>query len=154
MATSRSRRVSRAFHTSPMPPAPRAERISYGPTRVPDARTIEVVRIIDGEPRYDDGLLEGFSMILPTGARDLVRIVLGVLLILLLISSSLSILSPFLPALIWATMIVVATWPLLRQLQRALGGRRSLAAAAMTALLFVIVIAPLAVAISVVVQQA
>ena len=93
-------------------------------------------------------------MSLPSGSRDLVRIVPGVLLILLLISSSLSILSPFLPALIWATMIVVATWPLLLQLQRALGGRRGLAAAAMTALLFVIVIAPLAGAISVAVQQA
>jgi len=93
-------------------------------------------------------------MNLPPGSRDLVRIVLGVLLILVLISGALSILKPFLPALIWATMIVVATWPLLLRLQRALGGRRSLAAAAMTALLLVIVIAPLAVAISAVVQQA
>jgi predicted PurR-regulated permease PerM len=93
-------------------------------------------------------------MNLPPGSRDLVRIVLGVLLILVLISGALSILSPFLPALIWATTIVVATWPLLLQLRRALGGRRSLAAAAMTALLFVIVIAPLAVAISTIVQQA
>ena len=93
-------------------------------------------------------------MNLPTGSRDLIRIVLGVLLILLLIGGALSILTPFLPALIWATMIVVATWPLLLRVQRALGGRRSLAAAAMTALLFVIVIAPLAVALSAVVQQA
>jgi predicted PurR-regulated permease PerM len=93
-------------------------------------------------------------MNLPSASRDLVRIVLGVLLILVLISGALAILSPFLPALIWATMIVVATWPLLLQLRRALGGRRSLAAAAMTALLFVIVIAPLALAISTVVQQA
>jgi predicted PurR-regulated permease PerM len=51
-------------------------------------------------------------------------------------------------------MIVVATWPLMLQLQRALGGRRGLAAAAMTALWFVIVIAPIAVALSAVVQQA
>ena len=40
MATSRLRRVSRAFHTSPMPPAPRADRISYGPSRVPGARAM------------------------------------------------------------------------------------------------------------------
>jgi predicted PurR-regulated permease PerM len=93
-------------------------------------------------------------MNLPPGSRDLVRIVLGVLLILVLISGALSILSPFLPALIWATMIVVATWPLLLLVQRALGGRRGPAVAAMTALLFVIVIAPLAVATSTVVQQA
>ena len=93
-------------------------------------------------------------MNLPSGSRDLMRVVLNVLLILLLIGGALSILSPFLPALIWATMIVVATWPLLLRLQRALGGRRSLAAAAMTVLLLAIVIAPLAVAISTVVQQA
>ena len=47
-------------------------------------------------------------MNLPPGSRDLVRIVLGVLLILVLISGALSILSPFLPALIWATTIVVS----------------------------------------------
>src|SRR4029079_11463700 len=45
----RLRRVSRAFQTSPMPPAPRAETISYGPSRVPGARAMELVRIIDGE---------------------------------------------------------------------------------------------------------
>jgi predicted PurR-regulated permease PerM len=93
-------------------------------------------------------------MNLPPGSRDLVRIVLGVFLIVLLIGGALWILRPFLPALIWATMIVVATWPLLLRLQRALGGRRTLAAAAMTALLFLIVVAPLAVAISTAVQQA
>ena len=93
-------------------------------------------------------------MNLPSGSRDLVRIVLGVLLIVLLIGAPLWILGPFLPALIWATMIVVATWPLMLRLERALGGRRSLAAAAMTALLFVIVVAPMAVAVSTIVQQA
>ena len=35
MATWRSRRVSRARYTSPMPPAPSAESIWYGPMRVP-----------------------------------------------------------------------------------------------------------------------
>jgi hypothetical protein len=33
MATVRSSRVSRARYTSPIPPVPRAESISYGPTR-------------------------------------------------------------------------------------------------------------------------
>ena len=37
-ATSRLSFVSRARYTSPMPPAPRAERISYGPRRVPTGR--------------------------------------------------------------------------------------------------------------------
>src|SRR5271163_1324935 len=42
MATTRSRRVSRALHTSPMPPAPIGFRISYGPRRDPDARGIDL----------------------------------------------------------------------------------------------------------------
>src|SRR5664280_603994 len=39
-ATARSRRASFARYTSPIPPAPRGERISYGPSRVPEARLI------------------------------------------------------------------------------------------------------------------
>jgi hypothetical protein len=35
MATSRPTPVSRARETSPIPPAPMAERISYGPKRTP-----------------------------------------------------------------------------------------------------------------------
>src|SRR6266540_5436367 len=40
MATMRSRRVSRALYTSPMPPAPMGARISYGPRRAPADRDI------------------------------------------------------------------------------------------------------------------
>ena len=36
-ASARSGRGSRALYTSPMPPAPRAETISYGPSRTPGA---------------------------------------------------------------------------------------------------------------------
>src|SRR5580704_17601049 len=42
MATIRSRRVSRALYTSPMPPAPIGFRISYGPRRDPEARGIDL----------------------------------------------------------------------------------------------------------------
>jgi hypothetical protein len=40
MATKRFSRVSRARYTSPMPPAPRAVTISYGPSLVPADRSI------------------------------------------------------------------------------------------------------------------
>src|SRR5437660_915800 len=40
IATSRSSRVSRAFHTSPMPPSPIAETISYGPSFAPGFSSI------------------------------------------------------------------------------------------------------------------
>ena len=41
--------VSRAFHTSPIPPAPMAEWISYGPRRTPAARVMTGYGI-NGEP--------------------------------------------------------------------------------------------------------
>src|SRR5580704_4817457 len=40
MATMRSRRVSQARYTSPMPPAPSGDWISYGPSLVPEARAM------------------------------------------------------------------------------------------------------------------
>jgi predicted PurR-regulated permease PerM len=80
--------------------------------------------------------------------RDLTRVVLGVLTILLLIVSSLWILRPFLLALIWATTIVVATWPLMLKIERRLGGRRGIAVAIMVGIMLLAFILPLAAAVS------
>ena len=78
---------------------------------------------------------------------DLARITLSVLFIGGMIVGSFWVLRPFLPALIWATTIVVATWPLMRRVERICGGRRSLAVTAMSLLLLAVLIVPLAVAI-------
>jgi len=51
---------------------------------------------------------------------DIVRITLAVLFIGILIAASFWILTPFLTALVWATMIVVTTWPLMLGVQRRL----------------------------------
>jgi predicted PurR-regulated permease PerM len=90
----------------------------------------------------------------PPGPRDLPRIVLGVLFILLIGGASLYILRPFLPAIIWATMIVVATWPLLTMAQARLGGSRTLATIVMMVALLLIVIAPMVALTSAIVSQA
>ena len=58
------------------------------------------------------------------------------------------ILRPFLPALIWATMVVVATWPLLLQVQRRFGNRRWPAVIVMTFLVLLVLVVPLSVAIA------
>ena len=84
---------------------------------------------------------------------DITRILLAVLSIGGLIAATLWVLRPFLPAVIWATMIVVATWPAMCAAQRRLWGRRSLAVAVMTVAMLVIVIVPIAAAIVVVVQH-
>lgn len=78
---------------------------------------------------------------------ELARTTLSVLFIGGLIAGSVWIVSPFLPAFIWATMIVVATWPIMRRLERAFGGRRAPAAAVMTLGLLAVLIMPLGVAL-------
>lgn len=57
-----------------------------------------------------------------TLTQDSTRTVFAVLFIGGLIARSLWILQPFLPAVIWATMIVVAAWPALLRLQGWLWG--------------------------------
>lgn len=87
-------------------------------------------------------------------ARDLARTTLAVLAIGGLMVASLWILKPFLPALIWATMIVVATWPVLVRLQKRLWGRRWLAVSVLTLALLLVFVLPFSLAIAAVVANA
>jgi predicted PurR-regulated permease PerM len=73
---------------------------------------------------------------------ELTRDTLAVVFLFALIAASVWILLPFLTAVVWATMIVVATWPLLLMLQRWLLGRRWLAVTVMTLLLLAIFLLP------------
>lgn len=86
--------------------------------------------------------------------RDLTRIVFGVLLIGALFAGVFWVLKPFLLALVWASMIVVASWPALRRLERALGGRRWLATTIIVTLMLLLLVVPLVVAVTAVVEQA
>ncbi|MDE2251202.1 MAG: AI-2E family transporter [Gammaproteobacteria bacterium] len=61
-----------------------------------------------------------------------------------LLWGTLAVLRPFLPAILWAAIIVVATWPIMLRVERVLGGRRSLAVAVMSGGLFAAVVAPVA----------
>ena len=85
---------------------------------------------------------------------DLVRNMLAVLFIAGMIVGSLWILQPFLPALIWATLLVVSTWPLMLIVQRRLWGKRGLAVIVMTLGLVLVVIVPLALAVATIVENA
>ena len=76
-------------------------------------------------------------------ASDLPRTLLQVLCIGGLIAGGFWVLSPFLGALAWATMMVVATWPVLLRVQGVLWGRRGLAVAVMTIALLLVLIVPL-----------
>jgi len=85
---------------------------------------------------------------------DIARTTLQLLALGVLIASSFWIVRPFLLAATWATMIAVATWPLLLQLQAWLGGRRSLATASMTIALLLILVVPLYLGIDSIVENA
>jgi len=80
--------------------------------------------------------------------RDLVRTTLGVLFIGGLILACFWILRPFIAATIWATMLVVATWPVLLWFEARLWGRRSLAVLVMTLLMLLLFVVPLMLAIN------
>src|SRR5262245_57276176 len=85
---------------------------------------------------------------------DLPRATIGVLFIVTLIALSIWILSPFLGAIIWASMIVIATWPLMQWLQRGLRGSRALATAVMTIGLLLVLVLPLSFIIGAVASNA
>ncbi|HYD06300.1 MAG TPA: AI-2E family transporter YdiK, partial [Reyranella sp.] len=86
-------------------------------------------------------------------SRELTRTTLAVLCIGGLIAASFLVVQPFLPAVIWATTLVIATWPLLLKVQAGLGGRRGLAVTAMTLALALLVLVPLTIAIGAVVSR-
>ena len=86
--------------------------------------------------------------------QDLTRTTLAIICILLLIVGTLWILRPFLGAAVWAAMLVVASWPLLKSLEARLGGRRGLAVTVMTLGMLLLLVVPLGLAIDTIAEHA
>lgn len=85
--------------------------------------------------------------------QDLTRATLAILFIGLLAFGSFWIMRPFLPALLWSTLIVVATWPLMIRFENLLWGSRRLAVIVMTTLLLLVLIVPLALAVKTIAEN-
>ncbi len=90
----------------------------------------------------------------PDPPRDLARTTFQLLAIGVLILATFWIVRPFVVAGTWATMIAIATWPLLLGLQGWLGGRRWLAVVAMTLVLLLVLLVPFYFGATAVVQNA
>lgn len=90
----------------------------------------------------------------PAPSHDLARTTLQLLTIGALILSTVWIVRPFLVAATWATTIAIATWPVLRRTEATLGGRRSLAVAAMTVALLLVVLVPVYLGVTAIVDGA
>lgn len=87
-------------------------------------------------------------------SRDLVLTILAALLIGSLIITCFWIMRPFLPALIWAAMVVVASWPIFMRVQQLLWGKRIFAVAIMTLAFLMLFVVPLWLAVTTVVESA
>ena len=85
---------------------------------------------------------------------DLTRITLQIIWIGILIAASFWIMRPLLPSLIWAAMIVAATWPFMLKVESWLWGKRGLAVAVMTIIMLLLLIVPFSFAITVIIENA
>jgi predicted PurR-regulated permease PerM len=85
--------------------------------------------------------------------RDLFHSILSVTIIGLLVATSFLILKPFLPALIWATMVAVATWPMMLAVQARLWRKRWLAVVVMTVGMLLVFVVPFSLAIGTLVSN-
>ena len=85
--------------------------------------------------------------------RDLIQSTLAIVLIGALLAACFWILRPFLPALIWAAMIVIATWPLLLIIQKKVHGRRP-AVMIMIGLLVLVFVIPFTLAVGTIAENA
>ncbi len=92
----------------------------------------------------------------PAGSARLAlaQTTLGVLALAALIVSALWVLRPFVGPAIWAAMVVIATWPLMRRVQALAGGRRWAATTLMSLGLLLLFVVPLVVAIVTIVGNA
>jgi predicted PurR-regulated permease PerM len=87
-------------------------------------------------------------------SRDLTRTTLGILFIVGMIILCAIIVRPFAASAVWAATLVLATWPWLRRLDKAFGGRRAAAVAVMTLGLFLLFMIPLSMAIAAIARNA
>ncbi len=86
--------------------------------------------------------------------RDPTIILIGMLFIGALIVTAFWIVRPFMAAAIWATTIVVVTWPVLKRMQARLWNSRALAITVMMVILLLLFVIPLTLAIGTIVANA
>jgi len=87
-------------------------------------------------------------------SQDLARIVFASLALVGMAAASLWVLWPFVAAVVWSSMIVISTWPILLWVQRRLGGRRAPAVVVMVLVLLGFLFTPVGLGIWAIVENA
>jgi predicted PurR-regulated permease PerM len=88
-----------------------------------------------------------------TATNDIAHTTLSVMFIALLIVLCLWLLQPFLMSLVWAAVIVIATWPVLGKIEARLKNKRGLAVGVMTVLMLFVILVPITSAVLTIVQN-
>jgi predicted PurR-regulated permease PerM len=87
-------------------------------------------------------------------STDITHTTLSVIFLVFLVALTVSVISPFLTSMLWATIVSVATWPVLLRLQAAAGGRRGLAVAIVSMAILLVVFVPVTLALGTIVRNA
>ena len=85
---------------------------------------------------------------------DVAHATLSVLFLVSLVALTAAVVSPFLTAMLWATIVSVAMWPALLRLQALIGGRRGLAVAIVTVAILLVVFVPVTLALATIARNA
>ena len=86
--------------------------------------------------------------------NEIINSAILVLCVGALMAGAFAVLSPFIPALVWAAIVVVATWPLLLRLERFCRGRRRLAIALLSFGLLLVIVLPVTLLLSTLINWA
>ncbi|AYN24389.1 AI-2E family transporter YdiK [Buchnera aphidicola] len=79
----------------------------------------------------------------PKEKMDLSQFILSLIFIIAISATSFLIIQPFILGFSWASMIVIATWPLMLKMQKILGGKRLIAVISMIVTLLLLFIIPI-----------
>ncbi|MCE2917022.1 MAG: AI-2E family transporter YdiK [Rubrivivax sp.] len=90
----------------------------------------------------------------PRHGADIARTTFSVIAMVALVAACGWVMRPFLGPAVWATMVVVATWPVMLRVQSRLWNRRGLAVTVMSLLLLLLFVVPLMAAIVTIVGNA
>lgn len=85
---------------------------------------------------------------------DIAHATLSVLFLALLVACTFWVLSPFLTSILWATIVSVATWPILLRLEARLAGKRRVSVAIITTMILLVVFVPVTLALITIVKNA
>jgi predicted PurR-regulated permease PerM len=121
--------------------------------RSPDAPVVETGAVQPDRDAAPHAFSSGTPIGMSLAPTEMTRTVLGLIALLGMIAGSLWVLQPFIPGLIWATTIVIATWPLMIRIQRLLWNRRGLAVTVMIVAQLLLFFVPLSLAILTVVEN-